>query len=171
MAAAFMVACAFSFSAPTLCAQQGGQAAGTGSTAEAGSAASAITLAILERGPLPRRSIPWIGPNAIPCHFGEYRFGEERIALYALREFVPSSSWEIYRCGRNRDLLRVPSEEGLLIIARTDAEESFFFLFPAGLSDPCSFIVQFVSRFTYFVGASRGDQGQISFPAILEMGP
>mgnify|MGYP000867928791 CR=1 FL=1 len=133
------------------------------------SAGTATAIAVLQRGPLPRKSIPWIGPNALSCYFGEYRVGDEMISLYAVREFVPSSSWAAYSCGRRLSLLRIESGEGLLLFCQISGGFSFFFLFPSGFADPCAFIEPFLSRFTYFAGASRSDFDQVSFPAIFEI--
>lgn len=127
--------------------------------------------AILERGPLPVKGIPFLPPNVLPALQGDYSLGGERVSvLFSSEALVLPREWESLRCGALR-LAEVPADTGRTVCLAEGAEEPLFLFFsfesPGG--DWCVFIEAFRARFLYLRGFLGGGL-EVPFPAILELG-
>lgn len=131
-------------------------------------AQNGTVLAVLERGPLLKKVIPFIGPNTLSYYYGEYRLEQEKKAeIYYITEMVPLSSWTPYSCG-GLAFLEVPYPGARVLYYSREEGEGIFFLFPGGMDNPCRFINPFLERYTYFRSLARLG-GQVTFPAVFEI--
>jgi hypothetical protein len=88
---------------------QAGQPASGGQAVPAGQAprAGRTAQAILERGPVAVRGLPFLPPNVLEAYKAEYLAGPSRIEVYFTREpLVLPAAWRKVRCGQEA-LLRV----------------------------------------------------------------
>lgn len=124
-------------------------------------------LGVLLRGPLVKKGIPFLYPNALPVFYGEYTYRKEKILVYFTeKEIVRSDSWQPFECPE-RTLYRLEREEKLLLYFRNENGWSVFFSLPEKIKTPCRFINTFLDRFLYFRSISR-DRNIATFPAVLE---
>ena len=124
-------------------------------------------LGVLLRGPLIKKGIPFLYPNALPVFYGEYTYRKVKILVYFTEEeIVRSDSWQPFECPK-RTLYRLEREEKLLLYFRNENGWSVFFSMPEKIETPCRFIDKFLDRFLYFRSISR-DRNIATFPAVLE---
>lgn len=124
-------------------------------------------LGVLLKGPLIRKGIPFLYPNAIPVFYGEYEYQNKKIIIYFTEEeIVRSDSWAPFECPE-RILYRIKREERLVLYFRDENEWSVFFSMHSELETPCRFIDKFLERFLYFRTIARGES-IATFPAVLE---
>jgi hypothetical protein len=128
-------------------------------------------VSVLLRGPIRRKGLPYIYPNALTTYFGEYDFRGEMVTLfYAEGNVVPDEEWEPFVCTNTR-LFVIPGGSGTTLFYRNSAGWVVIFSVPEGArsgADICPFITVFLDRFTYFRGISR-QSGAVSFPAVLNL--
>ena len=131
-------------------------------------AETAETLAVLERGPLLKTGVPFIGPNSLPYYYGEYRLGEsKKVEVFSASDLVPLTGWKSFSCGQTA-LLEVPSVSGRVFFFQAEENLFVFFRFPISEESPCVFISRFIIKYRYFLGLSRMG-GYTTFPAVLEL--
>ena len=124
-------------------------------------------LGVLLKGPLIRKGIPFLYPNAIPVFYGEYEYRNKKIIIYfSEEEIVRSDSWLPFECPE-RTLYRIKREERVVLYFRDENKWSVFFSLPVELETPCRFIDKFLERFLYFRSIARGES-IATFPAVLE---
>ena len=163
-----------------------GAAAALGLLLLCGAASAAVGQAgetILQRGPVPVRSLPFFPPNLLRGYLGEYRVTREasegaaaavaeggRIVVYFTREpLVLPAAWRQTRCGRTA-LLRVPPQEEDFTLCRAEPGEAGYFLFFEFESDAfpwCAWTEAFLQRFRYLLAFAK-NPAEIPFPAVLE---
>jgi len=123
--------------------------------------------AVLQRGPLPGRGIPFFPPNLLPVYRGEYLAGEFRIEVFFTREAlgVPAG-WRRASCG-TEPLLRLPEEEKPTYCLLEGGETGFgvFLSFDSEAFPWCAWTEAFLRRLRNLLAFSREE---IPFPAILD---
>jgi hypothetical protein len=127
--------------------------------------------AILQRGPLPVKGIPFLPPNVLPAFQGDYSLGGRRISvLFSSEALVLPREWKSLPCGPLR-LAEVPEDDGRTFCLVEGAEEPLFLFFsfqsPGG--DWCKFIEAFRAGFLYLRSFQSGGL-EVPFPAMLEIG-
>lgn len=141
--------------------------AGAQETGEDG-AGEEPAVGILTKGPEFRRGIPVLYPNAIPCFYGEYAYGDLTVRVFYTEEPIAvRESWESYPCP-GVPLSRLPGRSDLVLYYEDARDWKVFFLFPPSVDEgaPCRFIGVFLARLTYFLGIT-GDERVVPLPAIL----
>lgn len=125
--------------------------------------------AILARGPVLHEGIEFLGVNAIPAQYGEYRYGDDIITVYfTVEEIFLSEKWTAGSCGIP-GLMQFTDKQGRIVAAYKDKKEWTAFLsFKADADYVCGFIEAYRSRQNYFLNIAR-DKTLFSFPAFLEM--
>jgi hypothetical protein len=125
--------------------------------------------AILARGPIFHRGIEFLGVNAIPSQYGEYRYGDELITVYyTVEEIFLSKNWLSTDCAVP-GLMQLKEGNNRIVIAYTDKKEWTAFLsFTAGADYICRFVEAYRNRQNYFLNIAR-DKTVFSFPALLEV--
>jgi len=129
-------------------------------------------VAVLRRGPIYRKGLPFFLPNAIPCFYGVYRFrGTEITVYYTETAIFRRRQWETFTCPASAGYI-LPDENAeervLFIFPAEDQGWTVFFLIREVRDDICLFIDTFFSRFQYFRGITR-DRTIPPFPAVLEL--
>jgi len=127
--------------------------------------AAGSTPAILERGPLPGKGIPFLEKNAIQHFYGEYTYDGLPIRIWYTREPLLAPGAKPFSC-RKLPLVTLAEGETLALLFSNE-KEFMIFQFEKGFSRPCDFISAFLSRLAYFQGITEeGDD--VPFPAIIE---
>jgi hypothetical protein len=127
--------------------------------------------AILQRGPLAARGIPFLPPNVLRAYRGEYLAAETRIVVYFTREsLVLPAGWRPASCGQDT-LLRVPDEEFPTFCYADPGEAgySLFLSFESFEAEPfpwCAWTEAFLQRLRYLLAFSS----EVPFPAVIEYG-
>ena len=139
----------------------------------AGAAVGQAEEAILQRGPVAVRSLPFFPPNALRAYQGEYRVprqsGDWRVVVYFTREsLVLPAAWREVRCGQS-PLRRVTSEEGFTLCHAEPGEAGWFVFLTFESEDFhwCGWTESFLARFRYLLPFARGES-EVPFPAVLE---
>ena len=125
--------------------------------------------AILQRGPLPARGIPFFPPNLLPAFRGEYLADEGRVVVYFTREqVVLPSGWRGVRCAQ-APLVRVANEEvfTLCFVESGEAGYVLFFSFQSESFPWCAWAEAFLQRFRYLLAFTQSSS-EVPFPAIFE---
>ena len=125
--------------------------------------------AILQRGPLPARGIPFFPPNLLPAFRGEYLAEEGRVVVYFTREqVVLPSGWRGVRCAQT-PLVRVVNEEDFTLCFVESAEAGYvlFFSFQSESFPWCAWTEAFLQRFRYLLAFTQSSS-EVPFPAIFE---
>ena len=125
--------------------------------------------AILERGPLASRGIPFFPPNVLAAYRGEYLAGTSRIEVYFTREaLVLPAGWRKALC-RQEALLRLEGEENLTFCYVEPGETGYtvFLSFESDSFPWCAWTEAFLRRLRYLLAFSQGPE-DVAFPAILE---
>jgi len=125
--------------------------------------------AILERGPLAARGIPFFPPNVLAAYRGEYLAGTSRIEVYFTREaLVLPAGWRKALCGQEA-LLRLDGEESFSFchVEPGEAGYAVFLSFESESFPWCAWTEAFLRRLRYLQAFSQGP-ADVPFPAILE---
>ena len=120
---------------------------------------------ILQRGPIPVRSLPYFPPNALKAFQGEYRAEDRRIVVYFTREpLVLPAAWRQARCGQ-APLVRVPAEEGFTLCHAEPGEAGYFlfFDFESDAFPWCAWTEVFLPRFRYLLAFAKSPS-EVPFP-------
>jgi hypothetical protein len=146
--------------------------------AQAAARAQTPGQAILERGPLATRGLPFFPPNVLQAYLGEYLAeagacdgGDARVVVYFTREpLVLPAGWRGVTCGQEA-LLRVPDEERLSFCHVEPGEAGFvlFLSFPDGSFPWCPWTQAFLQRLRYLLALTQGSP-EVPFPAVFEYG-
>jgi len=136
----------------------------------AGSTAGAQSgQAILLRGPLAARGIPFFPPNVLEAYRGEYQAGDWRIEVYFTREpLVLPAGWRKAPCGQEA-LLRLEGEEKPTFCYLEPAEAGYavFLSFESDAFPWCAWTQAFLQRLRSLLAFSR-ELAETPFPAILD---
>jgi hypothetical protein len=136
----------------------------------AGSTAGAQSgQAVLLRGPLAARGIPFFPPNVLEAWRGEYQAGNARIEVYFTREaLVLPAGWRKAPCGQEA-LLRLEGEEKPTFCYLQPAEGAYavFLSFEAEAFPWCGWTQAFLQRLRSLLAFSQGE-AETPFPAILD---
>jgi len=136
----------------------------------AGSTAGAQSgQAILLRGPLAARGIPFFPPNVLEAYRGEYQAGDWRIEVYFTREpLVLPAGWRKASCGQEA-LLRLEGEEKptFCYVEPGDGGYVLFLSFESDAFPWCAWTQAFLQRLRSLLAFSRG-LAETPFPAILD---
>ena len=124
--------------------------------------------AILLIGPKELKGIDYLSPNVLPAFQGLYQLDEAEIQVVFTREpvLIPAS-WPTERCG-DRQLYQIPGEDLTTFCYQDEQEQSHFFVFPEGFSDPCAFVDVYSRRFQS-LQSFVANPLDVPFPAILEL--
>jgi major membrane immunogen (membrane-anchored lipoprotein) len=124
--------------------------------------------AILLRGPVPHEGIEFIGANAIPSYYGEYKFQGGIVRTYfTTEEIILSDSWKTSECGVPKMFIR--DGEGRIESVYTDRRGwTVFMSFESSSKNICQFIDSYRERQNYFLNIAK-DKSVFSFPAILDL--
>lgn len=125
--------------------------------------------AILVRGPLAARGIPFFPPNVLGAHRGEYQAGDWRIEVYFTREpLVLPAGWRKAPCGQEA-LLRLEGEERPTFCYLEPAEAAYavFLSFDSGSFPWCAWTQAFLQRLRSLLAFSQGP-AETPFPAVLD---
>jgi hypothetical protein len=125
--------------------------------------------AILERGPLASRGIPFFPPNVLAVYRGEYLAGTSRIEVYFTREaLLLPAGWRKALC-RQEALLRLDGEENLTFCYAEPGETGYtvFLSFESEAFPWCAWTEAFLRRLRSLLAFSQGP-ADVAFPAILE---
>ena len=125
--------------------------------------------AILERGPVAARGIPFFPPNLLAVYRGDYLAGESRIEVYFTREaLVLPAGWRKALCGQQA-LLRLDGEERLTFcyVEPGDGGYALFLSFESVSFPWCAWTEAFLQRLRYLLAFSQGPE-EVPFPAILD---
>jgi hypothetical protein len=125
--------------------------------------------AILERGPVAGRGIPFFPPNVLAVFRGEYLAGQSRIEVYFTREqLVLPAGWRKASCGQEA-LLRLDGEEKptFCYVEPGDAGYVLFLSFAAESFPWCAWTGAFLQRLRSLLAFSQGSE-EVAFPAILD---
>ena len=125
--------------------------------------------AILLRGPLAARGIPFFPPNVLEAYRGEYQAGDWWIEVYFTREpLVLPAGWRKAPCGQEA-LLRLEGEEKPTFCYLEPAEAGYavFLSFESDAFPWCAWTQAFLQRLRSLLAFSRG-LAETPFPAILD---
>jgi len=135
----------------------------------AGTAGAQGGQAILERGPIAVRGIPFFPPNVLEADWGEYLTGQFRIEVYFTREpLALPGGWRKAPCGRET-LLRLDGEEKptFCYVEPGDGGYALFLSFESEAFAWCAWTQAFLPRLRSLLNFSQ-DPAEVPFPAILE---
>lgn len=125
--------------------------------------------AILLKGPVPHDGIEFLGANAIPSYYGEYKYDGGSIRIYYTDEhIVLSDEWTAADCGISGLLMRTADDERQTAAYTDKKGWTAFLSFEAGTEYICSFIESYRKRQNYFLNIAK-DKSIFSFPAILDL--
>ena len=129
--------------------------------------------ALLERGPLAVKGIPFLPPNSLPAFWAEYRVaGDFAEVWYTRQPLVLPAAWPKLRCGA-WSLLLVTVDAGLAVCYAgplQEGEPAVYLFFSLASGDPaagCGWVEAFLQRFRYLL-AFAASGTEIPFPAVLE---
>jgi hypothetical protein len=125
--------------------------------------------AVLLRGPLAARGIPFFPPNVLEAYRGEYQAGDWRIEVYFTREpLVLPAGWRRASCGQEA-ILRLESEEKPTFCCLEPAEGAYavFFSFESGTFPWCAWTQAFLQRLRSLLAFSQVG-AEVPFPAVLD---
>jgi hypothetical protein len=125
--------------------------------------------AVLLRGPLAARGIPFFPPNVLEAYRAEYQAGDWRIEVYFTREpLVLPAGWRKARCGQEA-ILRLEGEEKPTFCYLEPAEGAYavFLAFESGTLPWCAWTQAFLQRLRSLLAFSQGG-AEIPFPAVLD---
>jgi hypothetical protein len=134
--------------------------------------AAPTAQAILERGPIPVRGIPFLPPNLLAAARGEYLAGQDRqdkIEAYFTREpLVLPAGWRRVPCGQEA-LLRLEGEERptFCCLEPGDGGYALFLSFEGEAFPWCSWTQAFLQSLRSLLSFSQGT-GEVPFPAVLD---
>ncbi|HDQ13460.1 MAG TPA: hypothetical protein ENN41_01415 [Sediminispirochaeta sp.] len=127
-----------------------------------GRAPDDTTVAILERGPVAERGLPFLPRNVISHYRGYYSLEGDAIKVYYTeQEIVRFSRWPAVDCGP----LQLYQVEGEVYFGQFP---DFYIFVEFEQSLRCDFVNQFISRLNYFRSVQDMNAGRPPFPAILE---
>ena len=130
------------------------------------SSSAAQEVSVLQKGPIFRKGIPFLPPNALPVFYGVYSFRDSEIIVYFSESLIPrAEDWEEIPC-QGGTLLQLPGREIFIFPDTIETEWSIFIVFKESISDICPFVNTFLRRFQYFLGITR-DRSIPPFPAVL----
>ncbi len=127
--------------------------------------------AILERGPVAVRGLPFLPPNLLEADRAEYLAGQSLIEVYFTREpLVLPAGWRKERCGQE-PLLRVEGEERPVFCYVEPGEGGYalFLAFESRDFPWCAWTQAFLQRLRSLLGFSQGP-AEAPFPAVLDYG-
>lgn len=127
--------------------------------------------AILERGPVAVRGLPFFPPNVLEADRAEYLAGESLIEVYFTREpLVLPAGWRRERCGQE-SLLRVEGEERPVFCYVQPGEGGYalFLSFDSEGFPWCAWTQAFLQRLRSLLAFSQGP-AETPFPAVLDYG-
>ena len=125
--------------------------------------------AVLLRGPLAARGIPFFPPNVLEAYRGEYQAGDWRIEVYFTREpLVLPAGWRKASCGQEA-ILRLEGEEKPTFCHLEPAEGAYavFLSFESGTFPWCAWTQAFLQRLRSLLAFSQGG-AEVPFPAVLD---
>ena len=142
------------------------------------SAQTPLARAVLVRGTIPVRGVPYLSPNSIPALYGEYRLDAGLVRVWVIREEVfltpewgeiPFRSPQGARIRAYSRLVRTAEVSGTAYALRDSA---YWILaeVPAALPNPAALLEVFAARLSYFVAQAKST-GDLSLPALLEYRP
>jgi hypothetical protein len=153
---------------------QGGKAVSGGQA----SRAARMAQAILERGPVAVRGLPFFPPNVLEAAKGQYVVEEDRVVkarieVYFTREpLVFPAGWRRERCGAE-SVLRVEGEDRpTYCFVESGEDGNAFALFLSFDSEDfpwCAWTQAFLPRLRSLLSFSQGPT-DAPFPAVLEYG-
>jgi hypothetical protein len=124
-------------------------------------------VAILQRGPIYTKGLPFFLPNAIPAFYGVYRFrGAEVTVYYTENPILRRKEWSLFPCADNEGLVVPEGQGALLLFPAAENEWTVFFSYYPEREDICAFIDTSFDSFRYFRGITR-DRSIPPFPAVL----
>jgi hypothetical protein len=149
----------------------GGQAMPAGQPAAGGQAprTARTAQAILERGPVAVRGLPFFPPNVLEAHRAEYLAGKSLIEVYFTREpLVLPAGWRQARCGQE-DLLRVLGHDSPTFchVEPGDSGYAVFMSFEAEDFPWCAWARAFLQSLRSLLSFSQGP-AEVPFPAVLD---
>ena len=129
--------------------------------------------ALLERGPLTVKGIPFLPSNVLPAYWAEYRVaGDPAEVWYTRQPLVLPAAWPKLRCGAF-SLLLVPVDAGLVVCFAgplQEGEPAVYLFFSYASGEPaswCGWVEAFLQRFRYLL-AFAASGTEVPFPAVLE---
>ncbi|HSV55578.1 MAG TPA: hypothetical protein VLH39_00530 [Magnetospirillaceae bacterium] len=136
-----------------------------------------IARAVLVRGTIPVRGVPFLPVNAIPALYGEYRWGQAEVRVWVVREelFLPREWSEIpVRApagvsARGYARPADPSDGGWRAFAVRTPELWIVVGFPEAVRETRFFLEVLVGRILFFFDRA-GSFTDLSLPAVLEAG-
>jgi hypothetical protein len=132
-----------------------------------------MAQAILERGPVAVRGLPFYPPNVLEAAKAEYLAGQSLIEVYFTREpLVFPAEWRRERCG-TESVLRVEGEDRpTYCFVESGEGGNAFALFLSFDSEDfpwCAWTRAFLPRLRSLLSFSQGST-DAPFPAVLEYG-
>ena len=144
---------------------QAGQAASGGQAQRA----ARMAQAVLERGPIAVRGLPFFPPNVLEADRGEYLAGQSRIEVFFTRApLVLPAAWRKAGCGQE-PFLRVQDEERptFCYVEPGDGGYALFLSFETEDFPWCAWTQAFLLRLRSLLSFSQGP-AEVPFPAIVE---